>query len=565
MTQLGTTLAPLVERVYGDRAAEVTARLVDLAARWRPRLSARRPLPFDNRTSVLITYGNTVRRPGEPGLCTLAEVLAKDVGAVVSDVHLLPLYPSTSDDGFAVVDHRRIDARLGDWEDVAALGATHGVILDFVANHVSASSPWFRAFLAGDPAYADFFVTRDPAFDASQVVRPRTTPLFHTYRRPDGSPVEVWTTFGPDQVDVNVANPEVLLALTDILLGYVARGARAVRLDAIGFLWKASGTRCIHLPQTHAIIKLWRVLLDGLAPGTCLLTETNVPHLENVAYFGNGSDEANLVYQFALPPLTLHSFVAGDASALTGWASAVGRVSGTATWFNFLASHDGIGMRASHGILDESQQEALVERTRAVGGRVSLAATADGSEVYELNVAFLDALCTPAELRVPALAARKAVAAHAILLSMLGVPAIYVHSLLGSASDLTGMDRTGLPRRVNRAALDADLLARDLRDDPRRRQTFTGIARLLRVRREHPAFDPFGEQRVHRLDSRIVAVERWDRGGRERLCCLVNVSAQQVAVPGLEGVDVLTGRECRGEVGLAPYGVAWIRREPTAL
>lgn len=383
MTQLGTTLAPLVERVYGDRAAEVTARLVDLAARWRPRLSARRPLPFDNRTSVLITYGNTVRRPGEPGLCTLAEVLAKDVGAVVSDVHLLPLYPSTSDDGFAVVDHRRIDARLGDWEDVAALGATHGVILDFVANHVSASSPWFRAFLAGDPAYADFFVTRDPAFDASQVVRPRTTPLFHTYRRPDGSPVEVWTTFGPDQVDVNVANPEVLLALTDILLGYVARGARAVRLDAIGFLWKASGTRCIHLPQTHAIIKLWRVLLDGLAPGTCLLTETNVPHLENVAYFGNGSDEANLVYQFALPPLTLHSFVAGDASALTGWASAVGRVSGTATWFNFLASHDGIGMRASHGILDESQQEALVERTRAVGGRVSLAATADGSEVYE--------------------------------------------------------------------------------------------------------------------------------------------------------------------------------------
>src|SRR4029079_8365664 len=104
----------------------------------------------------------------------------------------------------------------------------------------------------------------------------------------------------PDQVDVDVRTPEALLELTDVLLGYLWRGASSIPLDAIGYLWKASVTTCLHLPQTHAIIKLWRVIVDAVAPGARLLTETNVPHAENVSYFGDGTDEANLVYQFAL-------------------------------------------------------------------------------------------------------------------------------------------------------------------------------------------------------------------------------------------------------------------------
>jgi len=267
-----------------------------------------------------------------------------------------------------VVYHRRIDAAVSSWDDVRELAEVHGLLFDFVANHVSASSPWFRRWLAGDPAADGAFVTADPQFDTSRVVRPRVTPLFHGYPRPSGDEVKVWTTFGPDQVDVDVRSPSVLVELTDVLLGYLANGASGVRLDAIGFLWKQSGTTCLHLPQTHAVVKLWRCLVDHLAPGTQLLTETNVPHVENVSYFGDGSDEAHMVYQFALPPLVLHSFVSGSTTRLSAWAKGIGPVSTTATWFNFLASHDGIGLRATEGILTDGERRALVDRALAGGG-----------------------------------------------------------------------------------------------------------------------------------------------------------------------------------------------------
>ena len=281
-------------------------------------------------------------------------------------------------------------------------------MFDFVANHTSSSSPGSRAGWPATRRYAGYYVERDPDFDDSHVVRPRTTPLYHAFARPDGTKAWAWTTFGEDQVDVDVREPKTLLDLTDVLLGYLARGAAAIRLDAIGFLWKESGTPCIHLPQTHAVIKLWRVLVDHVTPGGRLLTETNVPHAENISYFGDGHDEANLVYQFALPPLVLHSFVAGSTARLSGWAETVGPVSDTATWFNFLASHDGIGLRATEGILDDHERDALVERTHSHGGRVSWATRPDGSRtVYELNLGYLDALCTVDEAADPAVAGRQ--------------------------------------------------------------------------------------------------------------------------------------------------------------
>ena len=274
MSALRARVLPLAELLYPGRGPEVADRVVALVAdRTGP--GRRRP---DEGTSYLITYGDAVRRVGETPLHTLAEVLRDHVGDIVSDVHLLPMFPWTSDDGFAVVDHREVNRRLGTWDDIAELEKHHGLMFDFVANHVSASSPWFTGWLAGDPAYDGFFLAQDPGFDTSRVVRPRVSPLFHAFERPDGETVRVWTTFGTDQVDVNVGTVEALLELTDVLVGYVERGASAVRLDAIGFLWKESGTSCLHLPQTHAVVKLWRAIVDHVAPGTQLLTETNVPH-----------------------------------------------------------------------------------------------------------------------------------------------------------------------------------------------------------------------------------------------------------------------------------------------
>ena len=368
-----------------------------------------------------------------------------------------------------------------------------------------------------------------------------------------------WTTFGEDQVDVDVRHPRTLLELTDVLLGYLVRGASAVRLDAIGFLWKESGTTCLHLPQTHAVIKLWRALMDEVAPGTRLLTETNVPHAENISYFGDGHDEAHLVYQFALPPLVLHSFVAGSVARLADWAAGVGPVSDTATWFNFLASHDGIGMRATEGLLDDQERSALVERTHAHGGRVSLASRPDGSRrVYELNLSYLDALCTVEEAQDPTVLAAKALAAHSILFAFLGVPAIYYHSLVGSPPDLEGMVTSRINRRINRAVLDADRLAEELREDPRRRAVFSGMRQLLNVRGRHEAFSPFGTQHVEPLDDRVFAVRRGGGTGDE-LLCVTNVTGETITLPTVVGVDVLRDDDVE-PLTLGPWGYAWVDR-----
>ena len=554
---LRAELSPLVAQLYGARADEVLDGLLDLAERWAPQLDRTERARPDEGTAYLIAYGDAFRRPGEAPLHTLASVLREHVRDAVTDVHLLPIYPWTSDDGFGVVDHRQVNPELGSWDDIADLRADHALALDFVANHVSSSSPWFHGWLARDPAFDGYFLEPGASFDVSHVVRPRTTPLVHEYVRPDGSAARAWTTFGPDQVDIDPSTPAVLLDLTDVLLGYLAHGATTVRLDAIGYLWKESGSTCIHLPQTHAIIRIWRVLVDALAPGTLLLTETNVPHADNITYFGDGSNEAHMVYQFALPPLVLHAFVTGQATALAAWASGIGPVSPTATWFNFLASHDGIGIRPTEGLLTDDDRTLLVERTLARGGRVSMARRPDGSEgVYELNTNYLDALVDPENPDPDAAAVVRGLAAHAILLSLVGVPAIYYHSLLGSGQDRVGMEESDIARRINREVLDADQLADELVSSPRRSGLLEGLRHLLEVRRTLPGFSPFVDQSVVPLDDRVLAVRR-AAGTASEITAVVNVSDEDVDLPTLSGTDAVTGSVHRG-VKLGPYGYAWL-------
>jgi glucosylglycerate phosphorylase len=560
--RLAAALRPHLELLYPEQPQEVADRLVTRAEQHVRTASPAGERPTE-RTAFLITYGDAIRRAGQAPLATLKEVLDETVRDALTDVHLLPLYPWTSDDGFAVVDHRRIDESLGTWDDVSTLGEDRGVLLDFVANHVSSRSPWFQGWLAGDPQYAGYFLSPGPDFDTTQVVRPRATPLLHEYDRPDGSATRAWTTFGPDQVDVNVATPEVLLDLTDVLLGYLARGATAIRLDAIGFLAKRSGTSCMHLPQTHAVIKIWRALLEEVAPGTVLLTETNVPHAENISYFGDGTDEAHMVYQFALPPLVLHAFATGSVSVLSRWAAEIGPVSDSATWFNFLASHDGIGMRPTEGLLTDEDRTMLVQRALAHGGRAAMVTRPDGSEApYELNVSYLDMLADP-DRADDAEVARRALAAHSILLSMVGVPAIYYHSLFGSTHDIDGMAASGIPRRINRKTLDAETLLDELQTSLRRRSIFDGLTAMLLVRREEPAFSPFAAQEVVALDDRVLALRRAG-GTPHEILSLTNVSADPVELIGLEGTDVLTGRSHSGAVVLPAHGVAWLRDTTSA-
>lgn len=558
-SDLAYTVDRLLRDLYGSVPDELSGQLLEMAEDYRRRLAdATSVVRFDERSAFLITYADSVRDGDEPPLRALDTLLAEYVGDHLTDVHLLPFFPWTSDDGFGVVDHREVNPAVGSWEDVHALGEHYALAFDFVANHTSASSPWFQGWLAGEDRWRGYYIPEGQQLDTSAVVRPRTTPLFHRYPMPDGGTRSAWTTFGPDQVDVDVRTPAVLVELTDVLLGYLVHGATTVRLDAIGFLVKESGTSCLHHPGTHAVVKLWRALVDHVRPGARLLTETNVPHRDNISYFGDGSDEAHMVYQFALPPLVLHAFVSGDASALTRWASTVGPVSDTATWFNFLGSHDGIGLRPSEGLLTDADRRRLAERVVAHGGRASMAHRPDGSQaVYELNVSYLDALCSPEEVEDDAVFSAKAIAAHSILLSLVGVPAIYIHSLLGSRSDLEGMRSSGIARRINRQALELGALREELAAGGRRALVLRGLEHLLAVRAGCAAFSPWAAQEVLDLDHRVVAVRRGVAEGT-RVTTLTNVSAESVRIVWGEATDLLTGRAVAGDVELGAHAVLWL-------
>ncbi|MEK7674344.1 MAG: alpha-amylase family glycosyl hydrolase [Verrucomicrobiota bacterium] len=532
-----TRTAALLRSLYGERVGEQAA--LDVSESIARHSAALKALPGGGapceRDTLLITYADQVREDGIAPLRTLASFCETHLAGVVSGIHILPFYPWSSDDGFSVKDYFAVEPGYGTWEDLAALREQFDLMFDAVFNHMSAQGDWFQHFLRDEREFRDFFVTVEGHPDLSQVVRPRALPLVTEFQTVAG-PKRVWTTFSADQVDLNVRNPRVLLALLEALLFYVAHGARFIRLDAIAYLWKEIGTPCIHLPQTHAVIQLMRAVLDEVAPHIQLITETNVPHADNISYFGDGSNEAQLVYNFALPPLVLHSLQSGNAEKLTRWAQSLTLPSDRVTFFNFLASHDGIGLNPARGILSEAEIDALVARTLEHGGFFSCKHMPDGSRLpYEMNINYLDALSNPAAGESVELAGRKFLTAQAILLSLRGVPGIYFHSLFGSRGNRAAAEASGIVRRINREKLDRARLEAELADERSlRAHVFKGYRELLRARREHPALSPTASQRVLGLDARVFAVLRESTDGSERVLCLHNVKGQPVRVESRE-------------------------------
>lgn len=470
------------------------------------------------------------------------------------------MFPYTSDDGFSVVDYNEINPELGKWDHITKMSGDYRLMYDFVANHISKSSEWFQGYLNGEEKYHEYFIPKDSSFNTENVVRPRTSPLFHEYEGKDGVKT-AWTTFSEDQVDLNFRHFPVLLETTEILLSYAHKGASSIRLDAIGFIWKESGTSSIHLPEAHAIIQLWRDVLNYFKPNTQIITETNVPHQENISYFGDGTNEAHMVYQFSLPPLVLHTMTTHDASKLTSWAETIGKVSDEATYFNFLASHDGIGMRPSEGILTEEEKQKLVDKVVENGGRISYKTNTDGSQsVYEMNINYSDALINKGEDDTEELAVKKMLAAHSILLSVMGVPAIYYHSLLGSKNDYEGLEASGINRRINREKLEFGKITRELEENSRRKGIFQGLRKMIKVRQEQSAFSPYAPQTVVDLGSNVFALKRHNETTGDEVFFIVNVDAKPVTADiGFKGQDLLTGKEVDSVVTLEPYQFLWVR------
>lgn len=579
--------------IYGAQAGQETfARLQALLESYAGRLAAQPVDPaqrmqrLSQRDAILITYGDQVSEPGVPPLATLAAFCERHLAGLVSGLHLLPFYPYSSDDGFSVIDYRQVDPALGTWRDISRLGESFRLMFDAVINHISTHSAWFQAFLKDDPHYRPYFITIEGHPDLSQVVRPRALPLLTTFETPSG-PKAVWTTFSTDQVDLNYQHPALLLEVIDTLLFYVAQGAEFIRLDAIAYLWKEPGTSCIHLPQTHRIIQLLRSVLDAVAPQVFLITETNVPHLDNLSYFGDGRHEAQLIYNFALPPLVLHTLLSGDAGALTRWAAGLALPSHEVTFFNFLASHDGIGINPARGILSQAEIDRLVDRVVAHGGLVSYKDNPDGSQSpYELNISYFDALSDPQAGEEQAIRVGRFLAAHAILLALQGVPGLYFHSLFGSRSWQAGVAQTGRKRTINRQKFSRLELEQALsQSGSLRQQVFSRLGRLLKVRSAHPAFHPQAAQAVLECNRAVFAVlrnapETPDGPNEgETVLCLHNVSArpqtvslerlaaQIAAQPGrlpltVSLTDLISGQvvdpAAEQAIRLSPYQCLWL-------
>lgn len=513
---------------------------------------------LSERDTMLITYGDSLTRPGEKPLATLNRFLLDDCDQALTHVHLLPIFPSTSDDGFSVSDYETIDPTLGSWDDVIRLGQSFGLMIDAVINHTSQHHRWFKRCLQAEHPFTNYYIASDPAGDYSAVTRPRALPLLTPFQTAEGEKW-YWTTFSSDQVDLNYASPELIREVLRVLLQYIRQGARFLRLDAIGFAWKKPGTTCMHLPETHALIKLMRLVIDHLYPGTCLVTETNVPHLDNISYLGHG-DEAHLVYQFPLPPLTLFSLVTGDARPLTAWAQSLDEFTlppGT-TFFNFLASHDGIGVRPLDGLLADSEKQRLFYTVLDRQGRISYKTNPDGStSPYELNINYFDALTDSGqsvEQRIQAF-----LAAQAIMLSLKGLPGVYIHSLVGSRNWLAGVEASGINRRINREKLDLDQLHEALDSDAIRRSVFAGMKHLLKLRASLPAFHPEADQRSLDLGAALFAVERFNRVTGDRLKVIINVRSSPVELaPGLSGRDRISDSIWNGQRLLAPYQICWL-------
>ncbi len=550
--------------LYGPTAGRDTwQRLLALLDQWRPRIPSPRGETFPHPEVFVIAYGDHVlpEVSGTPKLQALHRFL-RQVASRVQGLHLLPFFPYSSDDGFAIIDYTAVRPDLGSWSHVEALAQDFTLMVDLVLNHVSRQSPWFQAFVRGDPEYRDFFLVVDDPHDPawSKVVRPRTTPLFTPVETNWGR-VFVWTTFSPDQVDLNYRNPAVLLRMVEVMLHYLARGARVVRLDAVAYTWKAPGTPCIHQPQAHLLVKIFRTVADLVAPGVRLITETNVPHQENVAYFGQGWDEAHMVYNFTLPPLTLYAFLQGDARPLTRWAKTLHPPGEQTAFFNFLASHDGIGVTPAQGWLSEEQLARLYRATEEHGGLLSFKALAGGGRrVYELNITWYDALNAPH--RPTPWDVSRFLATYGLMLSLQGVPAVYFSSLFGARNCTACVERWGYARAINREKYPEARLQYWLQGETHHARVFRGMLRLLETRAKLAAFHPRVPQEVLDVGAGAFGLVRHHE--RRPVLVLVSVHAQgqRLTLRAFPGTwhDALSGERVHPAQGvaLAPYQVRWL-------
>jgi sucrose phosphorylase len=522
---------------------------------------------LSEKDTILITYGDQVQCINEAPLETLKNFLDNHLKGVVNSVHILPFYPYSSDDGFSVINYSEVDPKLGSWREVEAISEHYRLMVDGVINHISQYSDWFKAYLARDEEYKNFFWDVDPSVDLSMVVRPRATPLLSEFVDAEGKLHNIWTTFSRDQVDLNYSNYKVLLAVLDALFYYVEKGSTLIRMDAIAFIWKEIGSPSVHLPQTHELIQLMREVLHEVAPEVIIITETNVPHSENISYFGSGEDEAQMVYNFALPPLLAHSVLQANTQKLTQWAQTLTLPSDKVCFFNFTASHDGCGLRPVSGLLSDDEVDALVKNTESHGGLVSYRNTPEGEKPYEINCSYIDILSSPIDSVQER--TKRMLLTQAVVLAMPGVPGIYFHSLVGSRNYFEGVKLTGVNRSINREKFNYKYLVEKISNDGNFEKTiFASYKRLISIRTHEKAFNPFGKFEFLDLGDSIFAIAQYSVDEKESVLAINNFANAIISVTLPDTItypleDLLSDKKIQkpSTIELEPYEVLWFKNK----
>ena len=313
-----------------------------------------------------------------------------------------------------------------------------------------------------------------------------------------------------------------------IMINLACHGVSIFRLDAIAYLWKESGTKCINLKQTHEIIKLLRIICNSLRNSPYLITETNLPEKENLSYFGKKNDQANWIYNFTLPPLLIHAFLFEDSSKLNQWMNKLPYTKLKNNYFNFIASHDGIGMRPVEGIMNKDNKDKFLKRLRKNGSKFSYRKVQNKSKkIYEANITVFDALKKSDYDPKGKFSLERFISAHSIMISFEGVPAIYFNSLFGTSNDEAKYIITGNNRDVNRYKWNYKNISKRLDNKDSKQSIFyQKISNLLIVKRKQKAFHPNASRHNINLGSNFFSFKRVSIDKNQTIICITNLSSK---------------------------------------
>ena len=522
---------------------------------------------WSQKSSFLITYADSIKSENDSPLLVLNQFLQKYIDSIDS-IHILPFMPSSSDSGFSVIDYYKIDEKFGNWKDLNLISKNKNIMIDIVLNHASRNSKWFANFLKGSGQGHDFFKVVNDWNGIAQIERPRSSELFQKIQTVDGEK-KVWCTFSHDQIDLDFSNPAVLLEFLKIIKFYIKKNIKIFRLDAVAFLWKKQNTSCINLQETHYIIKLIRFVSTLIDKNAILITETNIPSKENLSYFGN-NDEAHWIYNFTLSPLILFTLLSGNCSQLRKWSMTMPPAQEGNAYFNFLASHDGIGLRPVEGKLDSTELYRLINKMRDLGGKISYKTSQWGEEIpYEINITYLDSLKSTFNGEEK-FQIKRFICAHTIMFAMEGIPAIYIHSFLGTKNDYKAIAAGEGNRSINRFKWDKKDIYKILEDkNSNNFYIMSKLNSLLNIRSKQPAFHPNATQFTLNLGDEVFGLWRQDKKRKQSIFSIYNVTSKSVKlslqkinlIETEKWIDLISGealKDIDDDILLKPYQSLWI-------